>query len=221
MAWKKAFNAASENDKPAFANVASPLFFDRYGNAHDSTKKPLPIKERLGAFAVIVAHGHILLNFPPWAEYCRDIAKEAALCAELPGGGVKIHETVEEGLLRELQEETGLRFKEDATPSPVLANEFYMNLLAEDVDTYYRYLQKFYCFNLDAHLCQDDLDGIKLSDDGSRAFWQPLDKLDDLVLRFGHEHIIREATLHECKPENIARMKSSALTPPAPCPKPF
>lgn len=217
MAWKKDFNRKAAPPKPDFANVASPLFYDRYGNSHDSLAEPLPIKERLGAFAVIVAHGHILLNFPPWAEYCKQEAGASQLCAELPGGGVKLEETVETGLLRELQEETGLSFPPGQKPNPVHANEFYMNLFAEDVDTYYRYLQKFYYYELSDYLSPSGLtEGT--TEEGSKRFWQKLDTLDELTLRFGHEHIIREAAIHECKPEKIRKILVNRDSLPVPKP---
>jgi 8-oxo-dGTP diphosphatase len=53
---------------------------------------------RLGAYAVIVRDGHVLLalwnepDVPTWT---------------LPGGGVDLHEGLEEGVVREVREETG------------------------------------------------------------------------------------------------------------------
>ena len=53
---------------------------------------------RLGAYAVIERDGHVLLalwnepSVPTWT---------------LPGGGVELHETVEEAVVREVREETG------------------------------------------------------------------------------------------------------------------
>ncbi len=53
---------------------------------------------RLGAYAVIVRDGHVLLalwnepEVPTWM---------------LPGGGVELHESLEEGVIREVREETG------------------------------------------------------------------------------------------------------------------
>jgi 8-oxo-dGTP diphosphatase len=51
---------------------------------------------RLAAYAVIVRDGRLLLAL--WSEQGR---------WTLPGGGVELHETVEEGAVREVREETG------------------------------------------------------------------------------------------------------------------
>lgn len=61
----------------------------------------VPITElsfRPGAYAVILRDGHIL-------------AHRAGEKYDLPGGGVEIHETLEEALLREVMEETGYRVR--------------------------------------------------------------------------------------------------------------
>lgn len=53
---------------------------------------------RLGAYAVVVREGHVLLalwnepEIPTWT---------------LPGGGVELHEALEDGAVREVREETG------------------------------------------------------------------------------------------------------------------
>jgi 8-oxo-dGTP pyrophosphatase MutT (NUDIX family) len=192
--YKKDFERVSVSPLAPYEDANSPLFIDRYGMLHNSDAAPKVMKPRLGAFAVICAHGHILLNFPPWATDC----------AELPGGGVRAHETVGQGLLRELEEETGLRF--DDMPAPVKANEYYLNLYAEDVETYMRYVQRFYYFDFSDMIAKDQLNDV-VTAEGSASFWQPVGRIDALQMRFGHEHIIREAALHECQPENIGKLE--------------
>jgi 8-oxo-dGTP diphosphatase len=55
---------------------------------------------RLGAYAVIVRDGHVLLAL--WDE-----PEVPILMWSLPGGGVELHETPAEGAIREVREETG------------------------------------------------------------------------------------------------------------------
>jgi 8-oxo-dGTP diphosphatase len=53
---------------------------------------------RLGGYAVIVREGRVLL--PLWIE-------PAVPMWTLPGGGIELHEDLEEGIVREVREETG------------------------------------------------------------------------------------------------------------------
>lgn len=203
--------------RPPEGDAHSSIFLDRYGNQHDSTIKPFPIKERLGVFGVFVAHGRILLNFPPWAELCREMAQEMEWCAELPGGGVKDGETEIDGLIRELEEETGMQVDESALSSPAKTEVFFMNLYAEDADTYYRYTQKFYYYDISDLVQESKIDEIISSADGSTAFWQPLEDLDDLILRYGHSHIIYDAASmvlgHEPREDLGTKTQSSFSKP--------
>ena len=53
---------------------------------------------RLGGYAVVVREGHVLLA--PWNE------PEVPMWT-LPGGGIELHEELEDGVVREVREETG------------------------------------------------------------------------------------------------------------------
>ena len=192
----KAFNKIVSETKP-YEEGNSPLFIDRYGQIHDSSEDPSAvIKARLGAFLVVCANGHILLTRPPWAP----------TVSELPGGGVDKHETVEEGAYRELLEETDLSLPKDI--KPFKADEYYMNFCAEDVNMYYRYIQKFYFYNLDG--LANVTKKLETTAEGSSSFWCPLDRVGELQLRVGHKHIIEEVAreYQAAKAYTIAKQKS-------------
>jgi len=175
----KGFNEIVSETK-SYEEGNSPIFIDRYGQIHDSSEDPsVVIKARLGAFLVVCANGHILLTRPPWAP----------TVSELPGGGVDKHETVEEGAYRELLEETGLSLPKDI--KPFKADEYYMNFCAEDVSMYFRYIQKFYFYNLDG--LANVTEKLETTVEGSNSFWWSLDRVGELQLRVGHKHIIEEA----------------------------
>ena len=53
---------------------------------------------RLGGYAVVVREGHVLLA--PWNE------PEVPMWT-LPGGGIELHEELEDGVVREVREESG------------------------------------------------------------------------------------------------------------------
>ena len=166
-----------------YEDINSGIFIDRYGATHDSNAEPRETRVRLGAFAAVYSRGHILLTNPPWAPSV----------AELPGGGVNAGEVLEEGLKRELIEETGIVLPEGRDIAPLKANEAYINLYAEDVNRYYRYIQKFYYYDVSDLIAPDAGQSSVVTAEGSRSFWHPVDRLDELTLRVGHEHIIRDA----------------------------
>jgi 8-oxo-dGTP diphosphatase len=68
--------------------------------AHGETKDfaPEELSFRPSAYAVIIKEGKVLL-LPQWDGY------------DFPGGGVDIHERIQEGVIREVKEETGLDVK--------------------------------------------------------------------------------------------------------------
>jgi 8-oxo-dGTP pyrophosphatase MutT (NUDIX family) len=191
------FNQQSGISQP-YEDINSSIFIDRYGDVHDSATERHPIKVRLGAFLIAYSQGHILLTSPPWAP----------TVAELPGGGVNPHETVEGALQRELEEETGLKLSGGL--NPVKADKCYINLYAEDVSTYYRYLQKFYYFDLSSLIHPNDDQGKVVTPEGSKSFWHPVDRLDELNLRVGHRHIIESAVNFFTDLEKTAANSKSA-----------
>jgi 8-oxo-dGTP pyrophosphatase MutT (NUDIX family) len=66
---------------------------------------------RVGAYALATRAGRVLLIDPAYSRR-----------AELPGGGVAVHETLLEGAARECLEETGYRFVA-AGPAPLYVGE--------------------------------------------------------------------------------------------------
>lgn len=187
------FNQQSKNPLQPYEDINSKIFIDRYGATHDSETELHETRVRLGAFIAAYSNGHILLTFPPWAP----------TVAELPGGGVDPNETLEEGLRREIEEETGLKISEDR--HPLTANECYINLYAEDVTRYYRYTQKFYYYDLGDLIQPNDEQSKVVTPEGSRSFWHPVDKLDELNLRVGHRHIIEHAIAYFKQREQAAK----------------
>lgn len=81
-------------------------YFDIHGNEHERPGNA-PVRWRIGGYGVIERKGHLLLVEPIWAS---------GWTWNLPGGGVHLdpEETVIEGIIREVEEETGYDF----TPEP-------------------------------------------------------------------------------------------------------
>jgi len=69
--------------------------YDLFGKAH--LRKLKNFKFRAGAYGVLINGDRILLKRHPSIEKF-----------EIPGGGIKLDETITEGLVREFKEETGL-----------------------------------------------------------------------------------------------------------------
>lgn len=177
------FEPANQNHRasgePAWRDFKSSIFSDRYGKKFNFHDNPGIEENRIGIFAAIMADKHILLVSSPWAP---DIA-------ELPGGGTDPHETVEEALQREIEEETGIVLPADISAFSAARN--YMNSYAESTNTYIRYNQIFYFFNADAHITphQERVE----AEDGSISFWHPVDRLHELQIRAGHEDMVDKA----------------------------
>jgi len=72
--------------------------YDIFGKKHKRNLKDF--KFRVSAYGIFIKNGKILLQKNPvFDQYC------------LPGGGVELGETITEGLVREFEEETGIKVK--------------------------------------------------------------------------------------------------------------
>jgi 8-oxo-dGTP diphosphatase len=125
-------------------------------------RREYPEAPILGVGAIIVHDGRVLLiergNEPLKGEW------------SLPGGALELGETLQEGVVREVEEETGLR----VTPLAV-ADVF--DRIARDEDGRVRYhfvLVDFLC-----HLSKgQSADGVVCASDAVRARWAGPDELD-------------------------------------------
>ncbi len=81
---------------------------DKDGNLQEVPVEKLQF--RPSVYGIVIREGHVLLS-PQWDGY------------DFPGGGMDIRERIEEALVREVKEETGL----DVTPGPLvhLQEDFY------------------------------------------------------------------------------------------------
>ncbi len=72
--------------------------FDIYGKEHQRELKNF--KFRASVYGVLIENDQILVKRNPLIH-----------TFELPGGGIELDETLEEGLIREFQEETGIKIR--------------------------------------------------------------------------------------------------------------
>lgn len=159
-----------------------PFYIDRYGHMYEFTGKGLPptCEKRRGVFALIEANNHVLLTVPPWADDNY----------ELPGGGIEDDdETKEHALMREIWEETGIRFQEEFIRLPLPAIHRKINFIGEAIDggiVCYHYEQFFYHIDINKMVENYQLQAPEKTQEGSVAQWHKKDDLHELCLRFDH-----------------------------------
>lgn len=74
------------------------IAYDIYGQAHQ--RDLVNFKFRPSVYGVLIKGNHVLLKrHPSITQY------------ELPGGGIELNETIDQGLVREFKEETGLEIE--------------------------------------------------------------------------------------------------------------
>jgi 8-oxo-dGTP pyrophosphatase MutT (NUDIX family) len=95
------------------------IFFDEKGG---KIRKPLNVKPkwRISGYALIVVNGKILT-----------VRTSRSNNIELPGGGIGINESIEEGIRRECYEETGYKIRVNDEPIHVGERNFYCTELNE------------------------------------------------------------------------------------------
>lgn len=135
---------------------------DIEGNKHEVSVDQL--RWRPSAYGIVIKDGCLLVS-PQFGGY------------DLPGGGVELGETLEQALLREIKEETGI----DAKATRLLACEHSFFVLSGSEKGEFVQSLLFY------YAC--DYVGGELSADGftedekinnQHPEWLPLDKLDDI-----------------------------------------
>lgn len=102
----------------------------------------------------------------------------------LPGGYLNVDETAEDGMIRELREETKLK-----VPDPVLRGSIIKREVFDDPNRSSRGRVLTIGYLID--LGNGELDKVKGSDDAAKAFWLPLSDLDPKKMFEDHIHIIR------------------------------
>ena len=127
--------------------------------------------------AVVVQSGHILL------------VKRGAMPGKgmwaLPGGFLNPRETLQQGMLRELREETKLK-----VPEPVLMGSIKHSMTFDDPNRSSRGRTITTAFLI--HLRDSKVfPKVKGSDDAAHAEWVPMDNLDPLMFFEDHYHIIQ------------------------------
>lgn len=137
---------------------------------NEAESRRYPVRPVVGVGALIYDGGRILL-----VERGRE---PLAGCWSLPGGGVEAGERLEDAVVREVYEETGLRVKADS-----LATVFERIMPDRESRCEYHYvLIDFYCTIVGGEL--------RPGDDSRDARWFPIGELDALRLTEGTRQVV-------------------------------
>lgn len=126
--------------------------------------------------AIVIQSGHILVIE-------RDAAPGEGLMA-LPGGFLEQHEWIEEGMLRELREETRLK-----VPAPVLKGSIKATHVFDAPNRSQRGRTITHAFLIE--LPPGPLPQVKGGDDARKAFWKPIGELKCEEFFDDHYHMIQ------------------------------
>jgi bifunctional NMN adenylyltransferase/nudix hydrolase len=127
--------------------------------------------------AVVVQSGHVLL-------IQRDAAPGEGLWA-MPGGFLNQNEWIEDGVIRELREETKLK-----VPTPVLKGSIKHIKVFDKPDRSLRGRTITHAYLIE--LPPGPLPPVKGSDDARKARWTPINEIDESVMFEDHYHIIQD-----------------------------
>jgi 8-oxo-dGTP diphosphatase len=134
---------------------------DKDGNLHEVSVSSL--RPRLSAYAIIIQDGKILLS-PQWDGY------------DVPGGWVELGETLEQGLIREVKEETGF----DVVVDDIVTSQTSFFKMPNREDDFVQSLMNFYT----AHIVWGELSTDWFDENEKKyakvAEWVYLKNLDNL-----------------------------------------
>lgn len=108
--------------------------------------------------------GRILMVQPTWNTLW-----------ELPGGGIEVGETIQEGIIRECWEETGYRIMINAQPTHVSENNFYSKAL----DIYFHSVILIYVGYLAHGIQHKEVINTVEKDEIAKVEWVSLNTLDE------------------------------------------
>jgi len=149
-------------------------FVEKYKKAWEAA--PYPVKH-LTVDAVVEQSGHILL-------VKRRSEPGKGLWA-LPGGHLEMDETLQDGVIRELREETGIK-----VPVPVLKGSVHATHMFDD--PYRSNIGRVVTFASYIKLADDtSLPKVKGADDAEKARWVPISEIAEDKLFDDHYHIIQ------------------------------
>ncbi len=165
-------NKWMENEKTKFENfVAEFDFLKKYHKSWESAPYPPTF---VTTDAVVFSHGHILL-----IKRGRNPGK--GLYA-LPGGFLDQTETIEQGCIRELKEETKIDIA-----TPILKNSITQTHVFDHPyrDPRGRTITHAHLFELSLK----EMPNVKAADDASEVAWIPIGELDNIEDQFFGDHI--------------------------------
>jgi len=150
-------------------------------SSHGGKTEPVQAEKlifRPSVYGIIIEGEKILLS-PQWDGY------------DFPGGGVEKGETLEEALLREVKEETGLTVKKGGIIA--CEQDFFKSWYYKDVFCH-SILMYFLCTNPEGEISTDGFDELE-KEYMKKAEWVDIDKIDNLKFYNGVDSpaIIRKA----------------------------
>lgn len=153
------------------------IFTDRWGRdfpCDDQARR----RPRKGAFAVAIYDGKILLS---WPNYSPDRP-------ELPGGGVEQGESIEQALIREIEEEAGVICTGlEADVAYTQQVNFYANFEEE----FWEYDQTYWLLSEESARALY-FDGKRKPEDALYAQWLSLNELEDTPIHAIHDMALRQ-----------------------------